>query len=1113
MSRQLPAGRTWRRSRVGLHAATEFRTLSIQVGNTEERRSRRLQSLQSLLRAPWWRKIIYEIIPLRAAQQERETEEWRNEAALLKVASDLRNTRSHIDPISELLTQLGTSQETGLTKEAAAQALGKYGRNEVGRTSRMIPQRLIRWFFTGFNRFLWLAMIVFWLCWKPIGNPPQSGNMAMAVVVILVIGLQALFAAWQEWMTQRAMHAISSMMQAECTVLRDGVLQQLAATELVPGDIVQLQAGDRVAADVRLIAVSMDAMFDRSELSGTAHASIGSTEYTSTNYLETRNMAMMGVSVTQGQCTGVVVATGGDTVLGRISRLVSSRPAEQTILQLEVRRLVNGLTTVSLVVGTVFVVLWAAWLRTSYPGFMSVSDALANGVGVLVTFVPGSLPISLTLALTTVAKRLQRHRVLIKNLTTVELLGAVSVICCEKTGTLTQRRVQVTCVGFGDTEMSLKRLVAEQSTAVLDALPPSALRLHETAALCNDATFDEMSMHEPAANREVLGDATDSALLRMAEQMCPLAPARRQYSILLKIPFSLRRRWMLVVCRRQDSAPFVLVKGAPERLLPHCSTIQHSDGSICPMDEQMHARIADMQLRWANQGCRVLLLCRRDFADDDEQPNPLADIADSPAALYSVASRSINRLCIVGMVGMVDPPREEIPSVVGTFRGAGVRVFMVTGDYAPTAAYVARQCGIITSAEVDGIDELQPCVDFDGAGKEDSALQQGHPSARTSAGTRASSSSTRESASSELTLACRRSLVISGAELAGLGPKLWDVIAQYEEIVFARITPEQKLQVVEEMRARGSVVAVTGDDANDLPAMRAAHVGVAMGNGSAVSRDAAEMVLLDNSFSSMVAALETGRLAFVNLKKVIVYLLPMTNMSEIMPSLLNVVLGLPIPLSTFLMLVINTIIDVWASVVLLREEPETDILLHPPRDPKKEPLVNVRLFVHAYLFIGLIQTVTGHIMFFLCIYLRSGIGPSHVFLAFNKWTDGYMGKSKSQLADIVSVAGSSHFMALVVMQWANMFAARTRSRSVFRQNPLWGPKRNPLLLVSIPISVMVALFFNEINWFNDVFLTGKIPVEFFFLPIPFAFALLALEEIRKLLVRRFPHSLIARLAW
>ncbi|KAJ1961242.1 hypothetical protein GGI12_003352, partial [Dipsacomyces acuminosporus] len=246
---------------------------------------------------------------------------------------------------------------------------------------------------------------------------------------------------------------------------------------------------------------------------------------------------------------------------------------------------------------------------------------------------------------------------------------------------------------------------------------------------------------------------------------------------------------------------------------------------------------------------------------------------------------------------------------------------------------------------------------------------------------------------------------------------------------------------------------------------------------------------------------------------VIIYLLPVTNLSEIVPSLCNVVLGLPIPLSTFLMIVINTITDAWASIKLIDEEPENDILLHPPRNPKKEGLVNTRFFLQAYGFVGLFQTLTGHFMFFLCIYLRGGITPGRVFLAFNRWTDGYMGKTKAELAQIVNMAGSVHFITLVIMQWGNMFVARTRKLSVFQQNPLWGAKGNPLLLVAIPISVAVALFVNEIHWFNAVFLTGKIPVEFFFLPIPFAIALVACEELRKLCVRRYPDGLLSRLAW
>ncbi|KAJ2196713.1 hypothetical protein IW144_002784 [Coemansia sp. RSA 522] len=1079
-------------------AAVEFHALSLQISESGTRLSDRRHRTQTHVSR--WRALLYTVFPLLTAHQQHEAEEHQREAALLQVANELRTHTYHLESIPAVYEQLDVDPSCGLCTDEAVRRTETSGCNVVSSAPRRLVVRSFGWVFGGFNRFLWPAMIVFWLCWKPIGNPPQPGNLAMAVVIILVICLQALFGAGQEWTTHRTMHSITNMVTAETRAMRNGQQVQLAQSELVPGDIVYLRAGDRVPADVRLVRVSMDLRVDRSELSGAPDPTIGTTGYTNTNYLETRNMAMMGMHIAQGQCTGVVVATGDRTVLGRIGQLVTGNPADRTILQIEVQRLVNWLTTVSLVVGTLFVVLWAVWLRPKYPGFMSVSDALANGVGVLVTFVPGSLPISLILAMTMVAKRMQRYKLLVKNLTTVETLGTVTVICCEKTGTVTQRRMVPTRIGFGDTEMEFDDLVSTCEAATVDALDVAVRRVHETAFLCNAARFDPTSMHLPINGRVVLGDATDCALLRMAEHLCPLQPARRQYNTLLTVPFNLRRRWMLTVCTdRTQSAqsPFMVVKGAPETLLPKCTQVQMQNGEIVPMDHTRRSRIEEMQHRWAAQyGCRVLLLCRREYTES----NPLSGIADS-AELYAVACQNMCELCVVGLVGLVDPPRDEILDSVGKFRGAGIRVFMVTGDYAPTAAFVARQCGIITSTTVDGIDEINARVMVNKTEKrtDDIACRSTARSLLVS--------------DSEHTLANRSSLVVSGPDLHGLGAVHWDIIALYDECVFARITPEQKLQVVEEMRGRKHIVAVTGDEVNDVPAMRAAHVGVAMGNGTQVAKAASNVVLLDNNFSSLVVAIECGRLLFINLKKVIVYLLPMTNLSEIMPSLFNVVLGLPIPLSTFLMLVINTITDVWASVVLIHEEPETDLMLHPPRNPSKDGLVDVRFFIQAYGFVGLVQTITGHTMFFLCLYLRGGIHPRDVFLAFNKWTDGYLGKSKAELTELVSVSGSVHFMALVVMQWANMFVARTRVQSVFRQNPFWGPRRNPLLLVAVPIAVSVSLIVNEFQWFNSVFLTGKIPVEFFFLPIPFAFLLVGLEELRKLVVRRYPNAGLARIAW
>lgn len=1089
-----------------LRLAAEFRTLSLQLNETTATTTDHTFAarLRSLIGSSRWRDLLLELIPLRSAFRQQQSDQQQREAALNKIAVQLRNMNHHLETSQGVYARMNTSPLHGLEPAAVRRQQNKFGRNQITPPSRINTVRLFAWFFGGFNRFLWLAVVGFFLCWKPIGNPPQSGNLALGVVIIVIIFMQAMFSAWQEWLTARAMSSITSMIPAEAIVLRDGNKCRLPSAELVPGDLVYLNVGDKVPADIRLVNASADLMFDRSVLSGSMDPTVGTIEYTSQNYLETRNMAMMGINATQGSGVGVVVSTGDRTVLGRINRLTLRKRPARTILQLEVHRLVNGLTIASLAIGLLFIILWAAWLRTSFPGFMSASDAIANAVGVLVTLPPSSLPVAFTLALTAIAKRMQKHQVVLKDLHTVETLGTVNVICCEKSGTLTQRHMHATHLALADQEAEVSQFLSSVHRDG-DELDPAIKRLYETLALCNDARFDPLTINLPVNERVATGDATDCALLRLAESMRPLRFANAEYNRLFTIPFNARIRYMLSVCsttvmaKHTDGRPFMVVKGALETLIDNCATIQDSQGEIVPLDNHMRAKIEGIQRRWATEnGCRVLLLCRRDFAEDN---NLVTGLEDRPSQFYAEASELLKDLCIVGLVGMVDPPRREIPGVVDTFHKAGIRVFMASGDYAPTAAYVARQCGILTSAVVDSIQEVL----------NRSKTNSLEPSTASSSSNR--SSLTAQSKDDLEKLESRRSLVISGSDLVGLQLEDWDVIASYEEIVFARITPDQKLQIVEELKTRSNYVAVTGDEVNDVPAMRSAHVGIAMGNGTEVAKESADIILLDNDFSSIVTAIQSGRLLFENLKKVIIYLLPMTNFSETLPSLLNVTVGLPIPLSTFLMLVINTMTDVWASVVLINEEPEDDIMLRPPRDPKRETLVNLRLFGQAYGFIGLIESMTGHIMFFLCVYLYGGIRPSQVFLAFNKWTDGYLGKTQQELANIVAVAGSSHFMALVVMQWANMFVARTRKRSIVNQNPLWGAKSNRKLLVAIPIAVGVALLFNEVEWFNQVFLTGQIPVEFFFLPLPFAVLLLVVEEVRKLVIRRHPRCLIAKSAW
>ncbi|KAJ2793450.1 hypothetical protein H4S07_007047, partial [Coemansia furcata] len=329
---------------------------------------------------------------------------------------------------------------------------------------------------------------------------------------------------------------------------------------------------------------------------------------------------------------------------------------------------------------------------------------------------------------------------------------------------------------------------------------------------------------------------------------------------LFEIPFNSKNKWMLSLQQRVDgsSAPLLLIKGAPDVLLPRCSFIQDSKGDVHALDKNSLEQLLALQRQWSGEGQRVLMLCRREF----HGTNPFAGREDDPAELEVIVAAQNADLCIVGLIGIVDPPRKEIPSVVDICRRAGIRVFMVTGDFALTAAAIARQCHIITNDGVDSIEDIRA-----------KALEHA-PGALADTRNEKPELKDKDSVSQAQSDEGVTSLVLSGSELVGLQAEHWNIICGYSEIVFARTTPEQKLLIVQELRARENYVAVTGDGVNDSPALKAAHIGVAMGGGSEVAKEAADMVLLDNNFSSIVVAIENGRLVFENLKKVLLYLMP-----------------------------------------------------------------------------------------------------------------------------------------------------------------------------------------------------------------------------------------------
>jgi sodium/potassium-transporting ATPase subunit alpha len=697
-------------------------------------------------------------------------------------------------------------------------------------------------------------------------------------------------------------------------------------------------------------------------------------------------------------------------------------------------------------------------------------------MGCIVAFIPEGLPIAVTLSLSLIARRMKSVDVLPKGLSTVETLGCVSVICSDKTGTLTQNKMAVMSVGFVDQEFTVDEFERELSSGN----NPVHEKLHKAAVLCNGATFDAATAHLPITERHVNGDATDAAALRFVESLGPAAEIRRTYAQVFQIPFNSQNKWMLTMCRgsafaEDEERPryLVFVKGAPDVLLPMCvSYYSAAANEILPCDADARSLLIARQESWSRGGQRVILICMRHYA-------PVASLG-SAEFTDEVTVNCLQNLIIVGLLGIMDPPRPEIARTVSDCRRAGSRFFMVTGDFGLTAAAIGRQVGIITCP-----------------GDPDSLLQ-----VQQRTGVVDSSNSDR----------IQGSLVLEGKDLVQMFDEDWDVVCQYEEIVFARTTPEQKLIIVNAFRKRGNVVAVTGDGVNDAPALKAADVGIAVVTGSDVAIEAADLVLM-GKFDSLVDGIRLGRLVFQNLQKVIAYLLPAGSWSEVWPVLLNVYFGVPRPLSSFLMIIICCFTDLFSCLSLILEKEEFDLLTLPPRNAKEDHLINLKIFGQAYLFIGVIEAVTAHAMFFFYFWRYARIPARELFFAFEKYKDGFHGYTQAELTHFKNTGQCIYFVTLVILQCGNLFSIRNKRLSILQADPVRPARRNPYLVVCALLSVAIAIFVTEIPGFQNLYGTAPVPIEFWLIPLPLAVGIMAMDEIRKLIVRAFPKGPLAKIAW
>ena len=770
----------------------------------------------------------------------------------------------------EAIRRLGSDGTSGLAPSEAAQRLARDGPN------RITARRATPWWrlaLAQFNAPLVYLLVVAGIVTLVLGEYVDSAVIMGVVLVNAVVGFI------QEHRAVKAIDALARTMSIETTVLRAGERRRIDAGELCIGDIVVLEPGDRVPADAR-VAHARDLKVDESMLTGESKAvSKSVAEMPEGTVLADREgMAYAGSLVVRGSGRAMVVAIADDTEIGRISGMIASAEEIATPLTRKIAAFSTLLLWVILVIAAL---AFGLGVMRGEPMAEMFKAAVALAVGAI----PEGLPAAVTIMLAVGVARMAARRAIIRKLPAVEALGSVTVICSDKTGTLTRNEMTVAAVVAGGTRFDVTGAGYEREGSfqcggvpvdVADC--PALLGMLESAALCNDATLTRDSAGIPG----IQGDPTEGALVVAAAKASRSAPAldpaalRERWVRIDAIPFESDRQWMATLHEdRQRGARMVHVKGALERVLAMCRDggMATSGGGVAPLDEDsVHAAARELSAK----GLRVLAMARMPWSAD---------------ALEECAVEG-GGLVLQGITGMLDPPRDEAVLAVKACTDAGIQVKMITGDHAGTAGSIARMMGI-----------------GGGPGAADG------PS------------------------------VLTGAELAAVSDAdLPDTVER--TAVFARMTPEQKLRLVRALQSRGHVVAMTGDGVNDAPALRQADVGVAMGQaGTEVAKDAADIVLADDNFATIEAAVEEGRSVFNTLTKFIAWTLP-TNIGEGLVILLAILLAWPLPILPVQALYINMFTSVLLGIPLVFERRDPDIMQRPPRDPRR-PLMTFELFMRT----------------------------------------------------------------------------------------------------------------------------------------------------------------------
>ena len=875
----------------------------------------------------------------------------------------------------EALKSLKSSHD-GLSQNEALRRLKEFGPNQI---DKVPPESLLISFLKEFIHFfaliLWLAAgLAFFADYRQ----PGEGMDALGYAILGVIVINGLFAFWQQFRAERAVAALEKLLPHYVKVLRDNNISLILATHLVPGDVILLQEGDNVSADCRIIE-AFSLRVNNATVTGESMPKARDAEPSSEeDLLHGRNTLLAGTSVVSGEGRAVVFATGMHTEFGKIAHLTQTTSSGSSPLQLEITRLSRIVVAIAFSLGVAFFFIGQVIGLSFWENFIFA-------IGIIVALVPEGLLPTLTLALAMSTQRMAKRNALIRHLPSVEALGSATVICTDKTGTLTQNRMEINKLYVNG--QIITRFEAKRQPELAKVYR----RFFEDALLCHNLKETVI-----AGKPEFLGDPMEIALVRLAKTCLGETIS---YPKINEVPFDTDRKRLSTVHQTPDG-PVLYCKGALEMLLPLCTHVQLGE-KIVPVNGDIQQALINALEKMASEGLRVLAFAWRELKVG-----------------HDVGSEE-HDLILSGLVGLEDPPRPEVPDAIQKCHEAGIKVIMVTGDHPHTALAIGRQIGQIQS---------------------------------------------------------ETPVIITGEQLRRLSETQLRLALDAPDIIFARVGADQKMRIVSALKKMNHIVAVTGDGVNDAPALKMADIGIAMGiMGTDVAKESADMILLDDNFASIVAAIEEGRAVYDNIRKFLSYILT-SAVPELVPYLFFALFNIPLPLTIIQILAVDLGTDMLPALGLGANPPAQGIMTRPPKG-RNERLLNWPLLLRAYLFLGLLEASAAMTAYYLVLH-NGG------------WA---WGEALGIHDTLYQQATTACLASIIIMQIVNVFLCKTPDRTLFGSAIF----SNRLILWGVILEITLILVIIYTPWGQMIFGTAPFPLSVWLFMLPFGVAMLLLEEMRK----------------